>query len=200
MLTFLLEQWFCCPQGLDGQKDYEEARTYKNAFRPKSGVKYGWVSAFGKDAFLMDLQAYRAIDDKADAMLRYVAGGIGVAAFASVINVSKDNVWIFVLSIPSFMAAMRSVYFAIKARTPVEVPFPPGISNAIRFAEEYGETAEAQFLGQWHMMHEGMDIVLAAKSENVARSLQFFTQSVFMMALPLAWAISWAIGSYFRGG
>jgi hypothetical protein len=130
------------------------AETYRKEFRPQEGVEYRWVCEYAKVNYDMLHDAFNTLDEKADTIIKHLTGGTGLLALGAIgfIAQNSSNAWIALMAIPALAAALWAVRQAIQARKPSATSVPPPVRGAVQYAEEYGEHAEARFLGQWHQI------------------------------------------------
>lgn len=150
--------------------DYQTNRRYITAYN--WGKKCGPISdsaalefvlGYAKERYALSLDAMKAIDEKADSLLR-LTGGAGAlfAAAATFTNAAEMFVLLWPL-IPMALAAGM----ALIARLPCNVPQPPRVCDLVDdFADsEVDDGAiRAKLPGSYHCAIEGLAIVTDRKA------------------------------------
>ncbi len=184
-------------QAIDYQNhpSYMDAETFKQNFEPKDGCDYKWAIEYAKESYQRLDQTFRYLDEKADAIIKYLGGGTAVVTVAALATVNHYSAWLPILLLPSLGCALAAIALANSARRPRTHPSPPPVTEAVNYAEAYSDKAEATFLGLWHQCCEGLDVVNAIKAKRVDCAGRCYWWALFCLLLPaLVWPI-WNVTS-----
>src|SRR5208337_1808625 len=146
---------------------YREAEKFKQEIQPEKEVNYDWVWDYACETHNHIWERYKELDNKANDIIKYLGGGVGLFTVGTIANISSQNVWLVVCAIPSFLVSLASIFFAVLALQPNPVKLPPTVESAYNYANDYKETGKATFLGQWHLVITGMDVAAKLKSDRV---------------------------------
>ena len=176
------------PFVLDQDQRYQEALAFKDRAEGIEGKDYDWVCNYAETVYGQLMATRDALDDKANDVIKYLGGGAGLFTLAALMTVKPENIGVFCWALPSFLCALISVFFAVRAREPSDVAYPPTIKTAVEYIEHFadGQTALGAFLGQWHAACEGMHIVVGHKAELVTLSIKAYFWTIFLLLLPVA--------------
>lgn len=179
------------PTPIEDNTEYRIAREFKETFEPKGEIDYEWILGYSKDIYDRSLEIYKELDDKANDIIKYLGGGTGIFTLAVLANIKIDNVFLVACVIPSFLCALLSIFFACLARKPNPVKTLPSIRSAIEYAEsdETKKRSDFYFLGQWHLVCEGVDLAVKLKSKRVTWATWLFFWSIALLLVPLIFAI-----------
>src|SRR5207302_1506531 len=138
-------------RGYQDRPEYQEAVKFREEFKPKEGIEYDWVCQYAGESYRWLHETFSSLDEKADSVVKHLTSGTGLLALGAIglISQSTDNAWIAGMALPAFGCALTSVFLAIQARKPTPTTSPPTVEGAVKYAHEYGDNAEASFLGQW---------------------------------------------------
>jgi hypothetical protein len=184
------QRW--CGRSIDYQNHptFLDAEKFSQNFEPKDGCDYKWAIEYAKESYQQLDHAFRYLDEKADAIIKYLGGGTAVITVAALATVNRYNAWLPILLLPSFGCALAAIALANAARRPRTHPGPPPITEAINYAEAYSDKAEATFLGLWHQCCEGLHIANTAKAGLVGCASRCYWWALFCLLLPaLVWPI-----------
>lgn len=183
-------------RGRDHTVDYQnhpsylDAERFKQKFEPKDGCDYTWALDYAKESYQRLDQTFRYLDEKADAIIKYLGGGTAVVTVAALATVNHYSAWLPILLLPSLVFALAAIALANAARRPRTHPSPPPITEVINYAEAYNDKAEATFLGLWHLCCEGLDLVNALKAKRVDCAGRCYCWALFCLLIPaLVWPI-----------
>jgi hypothetical protein len=164
------------------------AADFKNTFMPRGDTDYGWAAEFAKERYTQTVTDFKELDDKAAAVINYLASGAGLLTIGSLAAVAtaKLSPMVIAAAAPSVACATLAIAFAAKARKPTQFFFL-SIKTAARYADYFrpADRAKAAFLGQWHLCVTLNRAVLARKAAWLKRSMQFFVAAVACLLLPL---------------
>ena len=167
---------------------YLDAEEFKKAFEPKDGCDYKWAIEYAKESYQRLDHTFRYLDEKADAIIKYLGGGTAVVTVAALATVNHYSAWLPILLLPSLVFALAAIALANSARRPRYHPGPPPVTDAINYAEAYSDKAEATFLGLWHQCCEGLDLVNTVKAKRVDRAGCCYWWALFCLLIPAATA------------
>ena len=183
-------RWRDCTTDYHNHPPYLDAENFKQSFEPKDGCDYKWAIEYAKERYQRLDQTFRYLDEKADAVIKYLGGGTAVVTVAALATVNHYSAWLPILLLPSLGCALAAIAFANSARRPRLHPSPPPVTDAIDFAEAYSNKAEATFLGLWHVCCEGLDFVNTHKARQVDRASRCYWWALFCLLIPaLVWPI-----------
>lgn len=167
-----------------------EADAFCENIEPDEGKDYGWVWDYAKDTFAWSRADYRDLETKASEIIKYLGGGTGLFTLGVLASVNHNNRWVVLCVIPSYLAALTSIFFAVRVRLPMRVLFPPTVEGAYRYADHYGgpSMSRATFLGQWHRACVGIDLAVSEKARLVRRATWAFFAAIAGLAIPLVGA------------
>jgi hypothetical protein len=167
------------------------ARKFRDSLEPIPDADCGWVWDYGRDLFDRYTKIYKELDDKASDIIKYLGGGTGLFTLAALSNVTAKNIHILGWAIPSFLAALVSIFFASLARKPGDVMMPSTIENALDYARDYPESMQAKtvFLGCMHVSCTSYEGALARKAFRVEVATWVFFAAIAMLIIPILVAI-----------
>jgi hypothetical protein len=182
-----------CPPPIEEHKEYLNANEFKQNIETGDGIDYAWVWDYAVESFARASSIYKELDDKASDIIKYLGGGTGLFTLAVLTKVERENVGILVWALPSFLAALLSIFFAALARKPNLVLHPPTVKSAFLYAENMGGEGKAQaaFLGCWHVACESMHVAIAIKAKRVQCATWAYVGAIALLLLPMfaAWMI-----------
>ena len=124
--------------------EYQKALKYFQEFEHKEDVDYSAVVDFARKLHEWMEKTDDKLDEKADSIIKYLSGGSALITLAALLSVKLDSpntikfgLVILACLIPSLVAAVASIYFAIKVRIPQPNASPPPIPDAVTIAELY---------------------------------------------------------------
>jgi hypothetical protein len=170
----------------------QKALAFLSEAKPKEGVEYGWVGDYAKDLWAHRLAVKAVLDEKAEAIIRYLGGGTGLFALGVLAKVDSSNVYLAACSIPAVVCALAAIGVAIWSRKPTAYPNLPTVQVA---KEEYADVfkvpspAVGEFLGQWNLACESARLVSLDKARWVERAYYLAYASMLFLLLPLFVAV-----------
>jgi hypothetical protein len=166
---------------------YLDARKFKDEIRAGDEVEYGWVWNYAKDLWAHRTKVNEILDNKADAIIRYVGGGAGLFLLGSLLNLNKENAFFMAWSLPAAITAVVSLVFATLARLPSAKASLPHVASAVEFANHYKLTKHAKcaFLGQFHLSLEILRLSCNCKSRYLKWSTWFYVGALAALSIPL---------------
>jgi len=170
------------------------AEQFANTFEPTNGVSYEWVCGYAKECYGTIQTAFKELEDKASSAITFLGSGAGLLTMGAAVAVANPSVdrTVAEWSIPSIIAALVALVFALKSRWTMACTYPPPINEAIALAN-YAITEErskAIFAAQIHQCVMKMLPVLARKAFWVEWCLRLAVVAVVLMLLPLFAALS----------
>ncbi len=173
---------------------YLESVKFKDEFSPcvrephePDDVRYDyeWVRGHAKENYERLHKAFNDLDNKADAIIKYLGGGTTVISIAALFNVTPESVYLLYLLAPAVLTSVVSICLAMRARQPTAIPHPPTVEVATKYIAFFNSKSEAAFLGLWHCCGEGMEVKIKEKSQYVTWSGYALMATLFMLFVPL---------------
>ncbi len=107
---------------IEQEPEFAKARKFKLTIEPKQDVSYEWLWDYASDKFKRAQQTYKDLDDKAGDIIKYLGGGTGIFALATLANMTTANYCVIISATPSFVFALISIFLAASTRRPVRLP------------------------------------------------------------------------------
>lgn len=171
-------------------KIYLDAEKYrKDVFTPNPTRDYKWAIEYAKESYQRLEKTFQYLDEKADAIIKYLGGGTAVVTLAALTTVNRYSAWLPILLLPSLVCALRAIALALSVRQPTNHPSLPRVTTAIDYVHAYHE-AEETMLGFWHECCEGLDLVNGEKAKRVDAAGLYYYRALFCLLIPL---IVWPI-------
>jgi hypothetical protein len=174
------------PAHIEQSDRHKKAKAFLENFRAKEGVDYGWAIDHAKSLWSETNKHFASLDDKADSIIKYLGGGIGLFSLGVLAKADASNTYLILWALPAIFLAVLSVFFAAWVRKPNSVPRMPSIEAAVSCAEE---ESGADFLGQWHYACESQLMANESKAKNLERATLCYCLSLALLALPLLAAV-----------
>lgn len=154
-------------------------------------AEYGWVAGYAKDCYEREMATRDALDTKASEIIKYLGGGAGLFTLTALLSANDKKIHIVGWAIPSFVATISALFFAVRARQPNDVVYPPDVSWAKEYADHYKteNSAVAAFSGQWHLAHQSLRAVTTWMAGLVQASIWCFFLAIFLLVLPVLAAV-----------
>src|SRR5579884_3270143 len=140
------------PNQIRANESHKQAVAFMENFHAKEGVDYSWIIDYAKLLWDERNAQYKMLDEKADSIIKYLGGGLGLFSLGVLAKVDPANAYLIIWALPAVICALLSLYFATKARGPNPVPTLPPVETATSYAEK--EKWQADFLGKWHVACE----------------------------------------------
>ena len=83
--------------GVYDELEYRSAYEYKGKYVPKDGTDYEWVGEYAQFNFKQLLSTNKALDAKADSLIRVFASGGGLLSIGAILTLSKVSFAVAVL-------------------------------------------------------------------------------------------------------
>jgi hypothetical protein len=173
------------PPHFDETSEFREARDFRNTLEPGDGIDYDWVWGYAKELHERQAKIYTTLDDKADAVIRYLGGGVGLLALGTLAAARVGDGKLLLWLLPTVVLALLSIVFAVRARRPGAAPGLPKVNQAIDHANKYSEKAKATFLGQLHVLCEGLRMTCVRKARLLTVATWLYLLSLATLALPI---------------
>lgn len=168
----------------------EEAQKFSQEFLAEKNLNYDWVFEYAQDKYAKMLKNLEHLDDKADAIIKYLGGGTAFVAFGAIVGASRGNALAILLMVPSVVLALWAIRYAIHARLPTQIPVPPRVDEALSYAEAFRDQGKYTFIGQWHETCQLLDIIVTAKAANIISASKYYYRALLFLLLPvLIWPI-----------
>ena len=150
---------------------------------------YKWVSDYARYNLDRASSILKLLDDKASDIIKNLGGGTGFITLGALAAANRSNVLIIAALTPSFMLALASIYFAMKARGPMATLELPSVSKAIEVVEYHHDRAQAAFLAQWNYTIEGMHETILRKANRVDVAARFYLLAIASLSFPVAFTV-----------
>jgi hypothetical protein len=177
------------PADMERDSAHQDALRFMQDFEAKDGVDYEWVSDYANGLWDHRVKIYSTLDDKADAIIRYLGGGTGLFALGVLAKVEPANAYLVYWSMPAVLSALVSLFFAARVKIPSFAPSAPTVKQAIvEFADADAtpKKAKAEFLGHLHLACEDMKLVCNRKAAWLEWATRLYIAALFLLAMPLA--------------
>ena len=166
---------------------------FKDSFRVRREVEYGWVVDHAKAQFKTATDAVAATESKAASIITYLGSGTGALAVVSTAATATEKIdpAIMAWGLPAFLCSVASIALAVLARRPTYLPSAPSTAKAIESAHHYDTQpqAEAGMVAQWHLATVQTLCAVDKKSGLILLSSKVFVGSLFLLILPLVVSI-----------
>ncbi len=170
---------------------YKEAMERANTIKPEEAIDYEWVLEYSLNCYTRLSQAVDAIDEKAEAIMRYLGGGVAIFSLAGSWLSLYANRGIGLVLLPSILFAIRALHLALKARAPALNPFPPAGKRAYDYATHYRpkDQAFARLSGLVDAASVACSLSLELKGARVRGSMNYFFWAIVLLIPALIAAI-----------
>jgi hypothetical protein len=150
-------------------EDYLKAVAESKEMEPGEDKGYDWVADYAKDLVTRREKIASILDDKADAIIKYMGGGAGLFALGAIAGIQQGQGLLILWSLPALACALVSVFLATLARKPLDMPGLPKVIDAFHYANAYEEKeAKVKFLvGKAHATNAAWLAVCRAKAKRV---------------------------------
>ncbi|MFL5339885.1 MAG: hypothetical protein ACJ8F7_07020 [Gemmataceae bacterium] len=131
--------------------DYTQSEEYQKAlkeyrkFKQIDGIDYSPVVQYARELCEHYEAVDKALDDKADSIIRYLGGGSAIVTFGAFLSVKGEShdsrivgLCALLSLLPSLICALAAVYSAIRVRMPRSAAIFPEVDWARRMAEYNG--------------------------------------------------------------
>lgn len=175
------------PGDLKDNERWIRADTFRCEAIPIEGVDYEWVWAYARESIERAFKIYGDLDNKANELIKYLGGGAGILAAASLLTIQEDHAWIYLWFAPALLSSLVSVFFAVLASKPNPVSLPPSIQDALNIASiaRVGERGRAAMIGPLHLVYESLLIANEIKAARVQRATWWFFSTLTMLLVTM---------------
>ena len=174
----------------ENRAKYEEAKRFRQEFMPEENLDYDWVFEYAKEKYDKMLKNLEQLDDKADALIKYLGGGTAFVAFGAIVGAGRGNALAILLMAPSVMLALWAIAYAIRPRLPTPTPVPPKVDEAVSYAEAFRDRGKYYFIGQWHETCQLLGSIITAKAARIIIASKYYYRALLFLLLPvLIWPI-----------
>jgi hypothetical protein len=137
-------------EDIESDDRYIQAKEFSLAFEPVEGRSYKWVYEYSIKMLNNARETLRALDTKAENMVRYVGSGsgilgIGFAWFAS--KGTHTDLLIWALVSIGILLIIWAILSALQSITPTEQTLGASVIDAIKIVDHYGD--EEKSLGYY---------------------------------------------------
>jgi len=166
--------------------EYLAAEDFNDQIEPGDGIDYEWVLAYAKDLSARREKIAGIMDEKADAIIKYMGGGVGLFALGAIAAVPQGQGYLLLYSLPAVLFALCSVFLAALIRKPNDMPGLPSVADAMNYANRYteGDAAKIKFLGQAHMACEAWRVVCRAKGKVLVWATGCYFTALLALLIP----------------
>jgi hypothetical protein len=166
--------------------EYQQAVAFRQQFTPKDNIQYDWVCEYAQESYRWLHDIFSSLDEKADSVVKHLSSGTGLLALGAIalFSQSTTNAWIALMALPAFACALWSVRLAIAVRNPTRTTSPPPVEGVVKYAEAYGDNAQAMFLGQWHECCEGIALVVQDKAKKMKSCYRWYLMTLLCLLIP----------------
>lgn len=158
----------------------------------KEGVEYAWVDDYRRVVWDHRCKVLSTLNDKADAIFRYLGGGTGLFALGVLVKLDHEHARLTEVSLPALLCALAAILLACIAKNPSYAPNLPSIQDALTtYAEGSGSDHEAigAFLGQWNLACEDMRLVCMRKANLIQWATWLYFVAISFLLLPITISI-----------
>lgn len=174
--------------------DYKAAVEYWNKFQQQEQVDYSVALAYARELFERYDKLDKALDEKADTIVKYLGGGSALVTLAALVSVKTDTfsscllgLIALVCMIPSLVAAILAVAAAIRVRQPRASATLLPVKFAVEMAEHY-KLKDNTELNLWLMFHpicEAYHFRTFRKSSWVKRAHDCYRWAIGLLLFPV---------------
>jgi hypothetical protein len=175
---------------IKSRPEYTAADEFKETIDPKKGAKYEWVWTYAGKKFERVEGIFRALDEKANDIIKYMGGGTGLFALGALAKVTHETRWVIIWALPSFVLAIIAIAHAARARQPAAVCEPPSVESAFKYASHYGDESETYFIGQWHLACKALQMAIEDKAHRIDVATRCYVWALALLVLPIIAAIA----------
>jgi len=182
---------------------WNEAVDYYKAFEQKDNVDYTEAIAHVRQLYERHDKAEKLLDEKADAIIKYLGGGSALITFGALLSIKTDTVTSAVMGLciilsflPSLIFGILAIQHAIKVRRPHTAALPPDARYAVTICEHY-QTKDKIAPNLWLTLHP---LCVAASYRNMLKAkwvedaYRYYKWAMFLLIVPIfTIAISLAI-------
>jgi hypothetical protein len=169
------------------------AVSFMGSAQASPNVDYQWVVEYAEALWEYRVKAFSALEEKGENILKYLGGGTGLFAVGVLAKIDKNNAHIAICTIPSLIAAVFALFFALRVKRPDSVPSIPTVDEAMSYADNLKSEREATaaFLGQWHLACTDMKITCDQKAWFVEMATYLFALAIVLLLIPVVAGIGW---------
>jgi hypothetical protein len=198
--TAKFADWFAKIKHGQLDANYEDCAAYKEAlefyqnFSHQDDVDYSAVVMFSRELFERYDKTDKALDDKADSIVKYLGGGSAVITAGALLAIKYDTVTNCIFSmvailclVPSLIAAFLAVSHAIHVRHPRDVAHLPDVKKAVEIAE-FNKNKEEIDINIWLIYFPICEALLfrnMQKAESVCEAHRYYRLSIGLLAVPI---------------
>lgn len=192
-------KWFF-PPAPNGIGEYQDSPEYQQAledyrkFEQQDGVSYEPVLTYARELAVRYEENGKAIEEKADAIIKYLGGGVAVLSLGAVLSVKVDTsrsvglaLAVLVAFIPSLYYAIRAVTSAVKVREPQGAASFPSVKFAVKMAEHH-KVKEKLEVNLWLIFGPLCEAILRRnekKAHYAKEAHRFYVSCLKWTALPV---------------
>ena len=99
----------------------DKAHNFKKSAKP---IDAEWLMPYAKWKYEHYENTWRSVDQKADTVIRYLGGGLGLVAIGTLLSINENNSLAALGILPSMICALIAVWYAVKSRGPLEYASP----------------------------------------------------------------------------
>jgi phage anti-repressor protein len=174
--------------------EYVAARDYYRSFQMQEGVDYGVVIDYARELSERHEKTDKALDEKADAIIKYLGGGSSLITFGALLSLKADTPQACALGMAALLSLIPSLYFAVRAvsaalhvRRPRASAIVPHVKFAVEMAE-FNKTKEKTELNVWLIFHpicEAMFFRNLQKAKWVESAHNHYRKAIACLGVPV---------------
>ena len=169
----------------ENQTNLEDAAKMLDATFVGNSDTQKFAMKYGEDLWKFRNDVFKALDEKADSIIKYLGGGTGLFALGVIAKADTSNAWLIKWVLPSLVLAILSVGFAIWARFPKETPGLPSVKDLVIGYLDKVPDEMSQFVWQWHYACVHMKIVCDNKGWWIMLSSWAYCGAIACLCLPV---------------
>jgi hypothetical protein len=187
------------PPNFEESEGYIERLEYYRKFEPvrsddeNEKVDYSPVVDWSKELWSALERTETALDEKADAVVKYLGGGTALLSLGVLFGVKLDTsrASLFALitlasAAPAILCAIRAISFAIAGRNPSESATLTKLDKAIEIANYYKKKEYIE-INLWLMLHPVSYVLLQRngyKAELVQKAYLYYERALKLLVIP----------------
>lgn len=162
-----------------------EAYEFAGTHALREDVDYRWVVDHAKAHYERAVTSARILDDKAAGVINYLGAMTGVAAVVAVSQMPAKPWWLPLALVPVVVFASGAMVCAVRVRRTVGMPLPPDVPSAVKYAEECGPTAEADFALYYGVACREVQELAETKGWWLDWALRLFVGAIIALLVPI---------------
>jgi hypothetical protein len=183
---------------LERSKEYREAEDWAKRFQPAEGFPVGPIETYAERRYKDVNVAFTELDQKLDAMIRYVAAEVALIGVVGTIavrgNVGTDRgtavpaIWLAAVALG---VALLTMLVAVVARCPGKIPTPADAREFLQLAIEFPAVTRQQLsaliAASQYCAAAGLGLLVAEKARRLAWATWMSAGSLILL---VAWVVA----------